>query len=400
MSGPLLIRARRVYIAFPGPVHSPGAVLVDGGRIIWSGPAETRAGTPVSDAMVVDLPEAVLLPGFIDAHVHLAFDAASTPAQSVDGVPADVILDRMRAGARSLLAAGVTTARDLGSPASLGVLLREELASAAPGTPAGSRLLASGPPLTLPGGHLHFLGGGVRDAEAARSAVQRQAAAGVDWVKLVLSGGETTAGSRLRDAELSRGQLRVAVQAARRHGLPVAVHAHTVHAARAALRAGVDTIEHCTLLGARAGYGAALHRRGHRRPGSRPFAVSPTASSRWLAASPEQQRRRRERLAALLRAGAELIAGTDAGIPGVPPGAYADGLIALARHGVPPEAVLRAATTGAARALRLGDRGALLPGYLADLVALAADPLDDIGAVGQVVMVLGGAAEGGLVRYG
>jgi imidazolonepropionase-like amidohydrolase len=97
-----------------------------------------------------------------------------------------------------------------------------------------------------------------------------------------------------------------------------------------------------------------------------------------------------------MNGGAELIAGTDAGIPGVPHGAYADGLIALAFHGVPPDAVMRAATTGAARALGLDDArggggaapvGALLPGYTADIVVLEDDPLRDIEAVAQVTAV-------------
>jgi imidazolonepropionase-like amidohydrolase len=390
----LLIRAGRVHVAFPGPVYSPGAVLIRDGRIVWAGPDDDRPPqTAPRSITIAEIPDAVILPGFIDAHVHLAFDAAGTPAESVsDATPAQV-LERMRAGARELLAAGVTTARDLGSPAcpgeltrsgggaSLGMVLRAELAA---GASPGPRLLASGAPLTPPGGHLHFLGCAVGDAQAARRAVHAQAAAGADWIKLVLSGGETTPGSRLRDPGLSRAQLRAAVRAARHGGLPVAVHAHTVAAARAAIRAGADTIEHCTLLGARAGYAASIPRRGSAR---RRLVVSPTANSRWLTAPPGQRRGRSRRLAALLRAGAELIAGTDAGIPGVFPGAYADGLIALVRHGVPPETVLRAATTGAAQALRLFDRGALLPGYAADLIALAADPLDDIGAVTQVTGV-------------
>lgn len=358
-----LVRARRVYCAFPGDVYSPGAVLIEASRVAWCGPADEAPEAPA----VLDLGDSVVLPGFIDAHVHLAFDPGSSPLESAVCDHA-AVLDRIRAGAAALLAAGVTTARDLGSPAGLGA------------APHSDRLLVSGPPLTTPGGHLHYLGGAVSGAAAARLAVRDQAKAGADWVKLVLSGGEVTPGSRLRDPGLSRAQLRAAAREASRQGLPVAVHAHTVQAARAAIRAGARTIEHCTLLGARSGYASALPRGASRRQ----LFVTPTANTRWLAGTPAQRKTRARRLAALRKAGVELIAGTDAGIPGVHPGNYADGLVALAQHGVPPAAVLRAATTGAAAALRLPDRGALLPGYTADLVVLAGDPLADIEAVRHV----------------
>ena len=155
------------------------------------------------------------------------------------------------------------------------MVLRAELAA---GASPGPRLLASGAPLIPPGGHLHFLGCAVGDAQAARRAVHAQAAAGADWIKLVLSGGETTPGSRLRYPGLSRAQLRAAVRAARHGGLPVAVHAHTVarRPRRHPGRGGHHRALHAA--GRPCGYVAPIPRRGSAR---RRLSFS-DGESRWL----------------------------------------------------------------------------------------------------------------------
>lgn len=348
------VRAARVRVAVPGRAVDDAAVVIEGGRV-----AEVRpAATLPAGLQVLDLGDAVILPGLIDAHVHLALDPAGDDAAAALGGPADDVTARMIANARVLLAAGVTTARDLGAPTVAALAARAELAAQ-----GALRLLVAGAPITAAGAHLHFFGGGTTTVEDAVELVRRHVCDGVDWIKLVLTGGEITAGSHLRAPALSEPAVRAAVAAAHDLGRPVAAHAHTAAAARLAVAVGVDTVEHCTLLDAEPG--AVIG----------PEVVCPTANVRWLDAPAATTRARAERLAGVRAAGSTLVAGTDAGIPGVAFDAYADGLVALHRCGLSPEEVVAAATSGAAAALRLGDRGTLEQGRLADLVALDADPL-------------------------
>jgi imidazolonepropionase-like amidohydrolase len=317
---------------------------------------------PVPDGVeVLDLGAAVVIPGLVDAHVHLALDAGADAPAAVVGVPDEQIVARMIANARTLLAAGVTTARDLGAP--LGPALAARATLAAEGA---LRLLVAGAPITAAGAHLHFFGGAAATAEDAVYQVRRQVAAGVDWIKLVLSGGEITPGSNPRDGALPEETVRAAVGAAREAGRPVAVHAHTAGAARLAVELGVQTVEHCTLLD-----GDLAH------PVTPPV-VCPTANRRWLAGSDSDRRARAQRLDALRRGGSRLIHGTDAGIPGVGFGAYADGLLARHEAGLDAVELVAAASSTAAAGLGLDDRGALEPGKAGDLVAFDLDPIEDV----------------------
>lgn len=371
MSRAVAVRARRIRAAVPGPAYDDAVVVIADGRVRAIGPA---SAVPVGGDMdVLDLGDAVIVPGLIDAHVHLALEPTGPAPAAVLGVPDADITARMISNAHTLLAAGITTARDLGAPLAPALATRTALAAA-----GRLRLLVAGAPITGVEAHLHFFGGAVATAADAAELVWRQVAAGVDWIKLVLSGGEITPGSHPRAPALSEPAARSAVTAAHDLGRPVAVHAHTAAAARLAVELGVETVEHCTLLDAGAGQTIA------------PAVVCPTANARWLDATADELQPRAARLADLRRGGSRLIAGTDAGIPGVGFDAYADGLLALHRAGLTPEQVLAGATSEAASALGLTDRGALEPGRLGDLVACADDPLENLGTLRHPQAVLVG----------
>src|SRR5690349_4835649 len=152
------------------PIDRP-VVLVEAGRIAGIG-TEVPAG-----AEVVDLGEVTLLPGLVDAHIHLCLDAGTDPVGRLGVVDDAELLDGMRAAARRALHGGVTTVRDLGDRGYLALGLRDEFAADLTG---GPQLLTAGPPITTPRGHCWFLGGETEGVEGIRAAVRERAERGVD----------------------------------------------------------------------------------------------------------------------------------------------------------------------------------------------------------------------------
>lgn len=378
----LAIRGARLFdgerrVAVPEPT-----VLVRDGRIV----AVVPGPAVPADARLVDLGAVTLLPGLVDAHVHLAFDGGPDPVGAIDGAPDSRVLDGMRAAARVSLAAGVTTVRDLGDRGYLALRLRDELADR---PAAGPRILAAGPPITTAGGHCWYLGGVADGAAGLRDAVRERAGRGVDVVKVMASGGELTPGTRSYEPQYSVAELRVVVDEAHRYGLPVAVHAHACTAVENALAAGADVVEHCSFLAAdgvaeRPDVIAALAAAG--------TTVSATIATRFdrggvppgIAA----------RLTGLMRqvgrlrdAGVPLVCSSDAGIgPAKPHGVLPYAMdVAVGRCGWSTVDTLRALTALPAALCGLADRaGRLAPGYDADLLAVAGDPLTDPAALHAV----------------
>lgn len=375
-----LVIAGKVRTGFPGQVFEPGALLVEGGSIVEVGhPDDLSPG----DNPVIDLGPAVLIPGMIDSHVHLAFDASDSPVQHMMNATDHELLVTMLYNARLLLEAGVTTARDLGARSYLDVVVRDavdrELA-------LGPNLLVSNRPLTTTGGHCWFMGCECDDAVSLRRAVRDHHKRGADWVKIMATGGNMTAGSAPWFAQFSQEEIGAAVAEARRLGMRVAAHAHGAPGILAAARAGVDTVEHCSFMGRE---GRLVDPEAIAALAEHNVAVCLTTNLRWAERGRDILATARERVGALRGAGVRLIAGTDAGITLVSHGAYAEGLMVLGALGLSPEEVLAAATSVAAEALGLVDlTGRLSPGMRADAVALRRDPVEDLKAVRDVVWVM------------
>lgn len=192
-------------------------VLVDRGRVLA---VETSRTDPPDGAAVVDLPGCTLLPGLIDTHVHLAFDAGPDPIGDLAARDDETALAAMADAARRQLRAGVTTVRDLGDRGYLALELRQRDPVDLP------TIVSAGPPLTTPGGHCHFLGGAASGAAGVRAAVVEHAQRGVDLVKVMVSGGFLTPGSSAERPQYGHAELEVIVDEAHRHGLPVTAHAH------------------------------------------------------------------------------------------------------------------------------------------------------------------------------
>ncbi|MEV4892354.1 amidohydrolase family protein [Nonomuraea sp. NPDC055795] len=356
------MRARRLFDG--QDLYEDRVVTIHDGRIAavsGPGPADLDLGT------------ATLLPGLIDCHVHLAFDASEDAVAHLDRPD---LAARMRQAARRHLAAGVTTVRDLGDrdylALGLGLTATE-----------GPEILASGPPITTSGGHCWWLGGQADGEAAVRAAVRERAARGAHVIKVMVTGGQMTEGSAPHLMQYGPAELKAAVDEAHAAGLPAAAHAHSPQGIAEALRAGFDTIEHCgfwtedgvepdpLIIAALA---------------DSPVVVSLTAGIvpvPGMAPPPEIMARLPkmiEVLRTLYAAGVAFVIGSDAGIAPIKPhGLLPHGVQMLVDAGYAPLDVLRAVTSVAAGVCRVGARkGRIAPGFDADLLVVAGDPLADV----------------------
>jgi imidazolonepropionase-like amidohydrolase len=366
-------------------VIAGGAVLVDDtGRIAAVGPATEIAADPAAAAAVrTDLGPATLLPGLIDCHVHLGFDGSEAPVQHmIDATDAD-LLTGMLAAARRLLAAGVTTARDLGARSKLDLTVQEAVET---GQAPGPRLVVANEPITTGGGHCWFMGCETDDRDSLRRAVREHHQAGATVIKVMATGGFMTEGSLPWHTQYGAQDLAVLVEEAHRRDRRVAAHAHGLAGIRNAVAAAVNSIEHCSWAAPdRVDYDSDLVA----EIADRNIFVCPTTnlhtlnpSRRPLSSTPVAEELitgRIDRLRRMREAGVRLVAGTDAGINLVPHGAYAAGLEALAASGMPLLEVIECATSRAAQACGVDHlTGSLTPGLSADLVAVNGDATADI----------------------
>ncbi len=330
-----------------------------------------------------------IIPGLIDAHAHLCFDATRQWRRTYDtDGPARMLL-RMAANAREMVSAGITTVRDLGAPTQLATELRE---AAAAGLVAGPSLLIAGAPITTTGGHCYFMGGEADGELEVRKRVREHARAGVDWIKVMATGGNMTRGTNVLAPQFTEAELAAAVEEAHRLGRRVAAHCHGTEGVRRAVAAGIDTLEHCSFQDEGGHHLDADLARAIAAAGS---VVSPTVSVGWLRWQDDGRRQQRKAvIRGLLDAGCEFVMSTDCGIPGVPHGAIAHGLSALCEYGeIDRVAALRLATSDAADRLGLPDRGSLDPEKRADFVVLDGDPLEDLNALTHIRAVFVGGRQ-------
>jgi imidazolonepropionase-like amidohydrolase len=362
-----------------GSALTPDPVVVLDGTTIR---AVNSGGRVPDGAAVVDFGGATLLPGLIDTHVHLAFDASPDPVSTLDRRADAEVVQAMIRAARTALRGGVTTVRDLGDRDYLSLVLRNQ-----GGLPT---VVVAGPPITTPGGHCHFLGGATAPTAAAvRVAVREHAEQGVDVIKIMASGGGLTPGSRQDLAQFTPEVLRAAVDEAHRLGLPVTAHAHALTAIEAATAARVDGLEHVsfwTADGVDAPEWLVQAITTQRITVGLTVGLVPVPG---MAPPPAVVARIPAMMANIRRlheAGATIATGTDAGIAPVKPHDVVRQVPAVLHGlGFGPAEALRAVTSGAARACGLaGSKGRIAPGFDADLLAVDGDPLADPDALHRI----------------
>jgi imidazolonepropionase-like amidohydrolase len=368
----IAIRAARIFDgnAF---AHAP-VVVVDNGRI--AGVSTDTTEVP-SDADVVDLGDVTLIPGMIDAHVHLGFDASREPVAHMRAASDTALLLRMRLSAMTALKAGITTVRDLGDRNYLAVTLRDWFNAA---NEPGPEIVAAGPPITVTGGHCHFMGGEADGELEVRRAVRERVKCGANVIKIMATGGHMTPGTNPQFPQYSVAELRAAVDEAHRLGRLLTAHAHGPLGIAAAVEAGVDGIEHCSF---RVPEGRQPDPHLVERIAEQRIAVCPTVGALPSDSANAFTEGFLPILEHMHSAGVQLVGGTDAGIsPGKPHDALPYGVAFLARAGLTNAQALASATSVAAEACGVGDsKGSIAAGKDADMVAVGGDPSRDLSAL-------------------
>jgi imidazolonepropionase-like amidohydrolase len=367
---------------------------------IWDGESTSvqQGALVVSDGLFVsestdpndqvrDMNGLFAIPGLIDAHVHMCLDPeVKDPLQQT--VPGkDKVREGIRERAAMMVKAGITTARDLGGGEYLELEVRDEISA---GKTIGPRLVCSGQPITSVGGHCHFWGGEASGDDEAIAVLERQREKGVDLIKMMVTGGNITPGSRPVDSQFEDQTVTNVVAVAKKYGYHVAAHCHGTDGIRQAASAGVTTVEHCSWVG-ESGWGKTFDPAVVSLMANNGVWVSPTINAGWKRFTQKDFTEMvQENYRNMKEAGVRLIASTDAGIPNVFHHDLPKALPVFAHFaGLTAVEVLRAATSDCAEAIGLGGiTGRIEPGYSADFVLYEENPLVNLEALETPFMVV------------
>lgn len=333
-----------------------------------------------TSATVVDLGDVVLAAGIVDSHVHLGFDGSEHPDAIMQGPETDSLSALIERIGASALSSGVTTVRDLGCVGTTVTSVTSGWAF----DRRFPRVVAANEPLTVLGGHCSYMATACDDVDELVAAIVAHDLAGSTVIKIMLTGGFMHAeGDTPYRSVYDQATLDRAVTEAHRRGLLVAAHAHGSDGIAIAARAGVDSIEHCSMA---AHGGVRIDDATLQMMAERRILAVPTVSALWDGPLPWATRD--EAIGVISRlheSGVPIALGTDLGIPGSLPGAHVDGLRILREAGLSGAEAWASATVNGAIACGLGGLvGRIRPGFAADFLTTAADPREDLDTLAAV----------------
>jgi imidazolonepropionase-like amidohydrolase len=397
---PIVLRAARMFDGKGDAVVAPGLLVVDGNKLVAVG----KQSRLPAGAEVIDLGDVTLLPGLMDAHTHLTGEASDDwNRDELDGFKKEIAQRAIEATvyAHRTLLAGFTMVRDLGSDHFIDVGLRNAIDA---GKIPGPRMLVAGNAIGARGGHCDdgagyrqgllkesdFTNGVADGPDQIRSAVRYTIMHGASIVKVCASGGVLSLTDNVDSPQLTQAELDALVDEAHALGRKAAAHAHGAEAAKRALRAGIDSIEHGTFLDDE---GLDLLRKKNAW-----LVYTPTlcldermkingAPPLVVAKQNAAKAREDAMFKRALQKGVNLAFGSDAAV--CPHGSQVKQFAKMVSLGMKPLAAIRAATSSDARLFGVADKlGSLEAGKLADVVAVAGDPSRDIHAMEHVVFVM------------
>ena len=398
---PIHLRSARMLDVDKGELIEPGDLLIDGDRIVELAPTSVP-----DDAQVVDVGDLTLLPGLMDMEVNLLMGGPDHGLlASVQDDPAVKTL-RAVANARRTLRSGFTTVRNLGLFIQTGgILLDVALGKAVDrGWIVGPRIVPAGHAISPTGGHLDptmfqafaphvlpvTLEEGIADGVSeVRKAVRYQIKYGAQLIKMCASGGVMSHTGPAGAQQYSNDEMAAIADEAHRAGLRVAAHAHGDEGIRAAIEAGIDCIEHGSLmsdetLDLMVERGTFLVPTTYLADGMDTSHAAPELQAKAAEVFP----RAKATISKAIEKGARIATGSDA--PAIPHGRNAKELIALVDRGMTPLQAIRASTVVSAELIDVDDRGRLAPGLLADVIGVPGDPTSDITVTEQVAFVMKG----------
>jgi imidazolonepropionase-like amidohydrolase len=357
---------------------SDAAIVIEDGEITWVGKRSHIPKTPKGEASrSVEAGGKFALPGFINCHAHLTFDGSADFDAEARQSEAAATLKAFR-NARITARSGVTTVRDLGANGSMVVELARQIER---GGLEGPRIIASARGITITGGHGMEVGRIADGPDAVRVATREQVAVGAAVIKLFSTGGVLGEGAGPELAAYSPEETRAAVEEAHRAGIRITTHAHGSEGMRIAAEAGIDSIEHATLL----------DQQTIRAIKEKNVALVPTFSAlrriiengealpaRVMERARLVATKHQEGVRAAHKAGVRIATGTDAGTPFNTHERFALELVYLTEAGLSRTEALTAATSVAADVVGSPKAGQIAAGSWADLVLVDGDPLKDL----------------------
>jgi len=397
--GPQVIYAGAMIDVENGEVLKDRVIVVEDGLISAIGSRSTLDEIDVpEDAALIDLSDMTVLPGLSDSHVHLTSDASihgykrltvSTPRAAITGV----------VNAKKTLMAGFTTVRNLGAPGFADIDLMNAIND---GDVPGPHMIPAGRSIGITGGHCDnnllpyqykVKSGGVADGPwAVRAKVRENNKYGAKVIKFCGTGGVLSKGTKIGAQQFAFEEMKAIVDEAHLLGLKVAVHAHGAEGIETAIRAGVDSVEHASLISDEG-------LRMAKRKGTylsmdiyvSDYILSEGEAAGILEESLEKERivgkAQRERFQAAVRAGVNLAFGSDAGV--YPHGQNGRQFAYMVEWGLSPMQAIQASTIGNAKLFGITeDRGSLTVGKRADIIAVDTDPMEDVRALEDVDFVM------------